>query len=139
MLVVVMPMQTTLTISTSNAQGIDISTCPVCGYDLEEPIQPYDICSSCGTEFGVSDVNSTIAKLREAWLETGPRWWSPVTPSPVGWDPHRQLQRLIGVVRPKESETVSRPFERIWVTHVLATAGSHWVDGVLPLIEINAA
>jgi hypothetical protein len=88
-------MQITSIISNPNAQGTDARICPVCGYDLGEPIQPYDICSSCGTEFDVSDVNATIPELREAWLRTGPTWWSSVTLQPLDWNPHQQLRRAL--------------------------------------------
>ena len=68
--------------------------CPVCGYEMEAPPQDYRTCPSCGTEFGVHDVNATIAELRDAWLQTGPKWWSPVDPQPEHWKPFEQLARI---------------------------------------------
>ena len=74
-------------------------TCPVCGYPgLDSP--PYrdglafwDICPSCGTEFGNNDANRTHEQLREAWIAKGMPWWStsPRDPRPEGWDPAAQL------------------------------------------------
>ena len=69
------------------------NTCPVCGYEMREPPRDYNICSSCGTEFGISDVNSSVADLRDAWLESGPAWWSKTEAQPVGWDPVEQMAR----------------------------------------------
>jgi hypothetical protein len=81
--------------------------CPVCGYEMEAPPRDYRICPSCGTEFGVHDVNSTIADLREAWMKTGPRWWSRTDSVPANWDPISQMEKA-GIVmkRPAASESV---------------------------------
>ena len=58
---------------------------------MEDPPADYNICPSCGTEFGLHDVNTSIDNLRLAWLGTGPRWWSVVDPQPANWDPMLQL------------------------------------------------
>src|ERR1700674_3401585 len=72
--------------------------CPVCGYGMEDQPANYNICPSCGTEFGVHDVNASILSLRQNWLNTGPRWWSTTDPEPPNWAPLKQLARyLIGV------------------------------------------
>jgi hypothetical protein len=68
--------------------------CRVCGYEMEEGPRDYNICPSCGTEFGIHDVNSSIDNLRTGWLATGPRWYSPVIPEPLGWRPIPQLSKL---------------------------------------------
>lgn len=68
--------------------------CPVCGYAMDDPPRDYNICPSCGTEFGVSDVSASISELREAWIRTGPKWWSAADPQPQGWNPFLQLARL---------------------------------------------
>lgn len=86
-------MQITPSISRSNASGIDL-TCPVCGYGMEYPPADYNICPSCGTEFGVNDVNSSIAELRNGWIVRGLAWWSPVDLAPPGWNPSEQLLQL---------------------------------------------
>jgi len=69
--------------------------CPVCGYTMARPIEDYDICPSCGTEFGVSDTNASIEELRSAWLLTGPNWWSESDPRPVSWNPFAQFAMFI--------------------------------------------
>jgi transposase len=80
---------------TENIQNL----CPVCGYQMEEPPTDYNICPSCGTEFGHHDINASIPELREAWIRTGPTWWSKTDPRPSNWDPFQQLARL-GVAGP---------------------------------------
>ena len=72
-------------------------TCPVCGYGMEDPPKDYNICPSCGTEFGLHDVNSSISALRHAWLSSGAMWWSPADAQPTGWDPYAQLENLISI------------------------------------------
>lgn len=69
--------------------------CPVCGYGMEVPPEDFDICPSCGTEFGLHDVNSSIAELRAAWLRGGAHWWSSVDTPPERWDPHLQLDNIV--------------------------------------------
>ena len=68
--------------------------CPVCGFLMDYEPANYNICQSCGTEFGVNDVHSTIQNLREAWLQSGPKWWNPDEPAPDHWNPAEQLARL---------------------------------------------
>lgn len=68
--------------------------CPVCVFEMEEPPRDYNICPSCGTEFGVHDVNASIAQLRAAWIRNGPKWWSETDPQPIGWNPFAQLATL---------------------------------------------
>lgn len=81
--------------------------CPVCGYEMAVPPRNYNICSSCGTEFGVHDANASIADLREAWMKTGPTWWSKTTPRPVDWDPITQMEEAGIVVRRQPSSEPS--------------------------------
>src|SRR5215472_15056459 len=69
--------------------------CPVCGYEMDDPPRDYNICPSCGTEFGLNDANTSIADLRSAWLATGPKWWSPTDPAPNDWNPLEQVQRVM--------------------------------------------
>jgi hypothetical protein len=75
------------------------NVCPVCGYPgLAEP--PYDqhgcasfeICPSCGTEFGYDDATRTPDQLRQQWVQAGARSSSKTTPAPSGWDGAKQLQ-----------------------------------------------
>ena len=70
--------------------------CPVCGYEMEDPPRDYNICPCCGTEFGNHDMNASVQGLRSAWLQTGPKWWSTVSPVPENWKPFEQLAFLLG-------------------------------------------
>jgi hypothetical protein len=65
--------------------------CPVCGYEMDDPPQDYNICPSCGTEFGYHDSGRTYEELRRIWLNSGAPWWSPVDKKPLGWNPYKQL------------------------------------------------
>ena len=78
--------------------------CPVCGYlDLFEPAYvedcggSYEICPSCGFQFGVSDDDRhfTFESWREKWVGSGMRWQSHGRKQPPGWDPHAQLTRFL--------------------------------------------
>lgn len=78
-------------------------TCPACGWPaLREPPRSrsgggsYEICPSCGFEFGVTDDDLQIAPKawREAWVASGCRWNSRHRLPPAGWDPVAQLARL---------------------------------------------
>lgn len=62
---------------------------------MEEGPRGYNICPSCGTEFGLHDVNSTIEDLRTAWLESGAKWHSAVVPEPEKWNQAQQLATLL--------------------------------------------
>lgn len=79
--------------------------CPVCGYPyLEEPPRSpvtgggsYEICPSCGFEFGVTDDDEghSYAEWRHLWIAQGMPWNSArVRSSPDGWDPTAQLREL---------------------------------------------
>jgi len=55
--------------------------CPVCGFDgLNEPAHDnhgcgsFEICPSCGTEFGYDDSKRSHGELRQAWLNSGAKW-----------------------------------------------------------------
>lgn len=67
--------------------------CPVCGYEMDEGPRDFNICPSCGTEFGLHDLNSSIKDLREAWVGNGAHWHSRVLSEPSGWKPFEQLLR----------------------------------------------
>jgi rubredoxin len=77
--------------------------CPVCGYpSLREPPRTssggsYEICRSCGFEFGVSDddLGFTYEQWRRNWMEAGMRWQSAGNSAPDGWDPIAQLAELL--------------------------------------------
>ncbi len=80
-------------------------TCPACGYpELTEPPctesgGSYEICWSCGFEFGVTDddLGYTYDTWRQVWIERGMPWDSQqLHPRPNGWDPAIQLAALLG-------------------------------------------
>lgn len=66
--------------------------CPVCGYDqLDEPPVNFNICDSCGTEFGYDDATFTHAALRQRWIQNGATWWNEMIAPPDGWNPVTQM------------------------------------------------
>ena len=70
--------------------------CPVCGYPSlpNPPIDmSYEICPSCGTEFGYTDFQRSHEKLMLAWLRTGPQWFAAWIPAPPLWNGRIQLLR----------------------------------------------
>lgn len=75
-------------------------TCPVCAYPkLSEPPRSksgggsYEICPSCGFEFGVSDddLGHTYESWRQAWQAGGMKWSSRGQKQPAAWNPAKQL------------------------------------------------
>ena len=79
--------------------------CPVCGWPkLHEPPRSksgggsYEICPSCGFEFGVSDDDAghTYAGWREAWVQRGMPWSGKGQPAPARWNPARQILKAGG-------------------------------------------
>ena len=83
----------------------DKFTCPVCGYPglTEVPRSPegggsYEICYSCGFEFGVTDDDRgfTYEQWRLAWIGRGMPWGGRGSGAPPeGWDPVVQLRALV--------------------------------------------
>jgi len=70
-------------------------TCPVCGYnELEDPPNRFEICPSCGTEFGNDDYFNTHAELRQQWITSGAKWWSDCDSPPPDWSPVTQLLNI---------------------------------------------
>jgi hypothetical protein len=79
-------------------------TCPVCGFSgLEELPRSlttggsYEICPSCGFQFGVSDDDEarSYAEWREKWILNGMPWRSVAQPPPENWNPHDALRALL--------------------------------------------
>jgi hypothetical protein len=68
--------------------------CPICGYYLEYPPEDFNICPSCGVEFGYETASRSSEELRKEWLSTGARWASNVENEPNGWDAMLQLANL---------------------------------------------
>lgn len=81
--------------------------CPVCGYGMEDPPSDFNICPSCGTEFGYHDANVSTNTLRAAWLRNGGKWWSATDPKPDGWDPYAQVSDLLSQPYVWQSLTIS--------------------------------
>jgi predicted RNA-binding Zn-ribbon protein involved in translation (DUF1610 family) len=74
-------------------------TCPVCGWpDLDEPAvdeygsDSFDICPSCGTQFGYQDARRSHGELRAEWIARGMPWHSGADLEPDDWDPVFQLR-----------------------------------------------
>lgn len=72
--------------------------CPVCGYpDLDEPAYDkfgcasFDICSSCGTQFGYDDTGFSHEFLRREWVNKGCPWLGSLKKA-ENWDPLSQLK-----------------------------------------------
>jgi hypothetical protein len=78
--------------------------CLVCGFDglTEPPLTErgsgsYEICPACGFQFGVSDDDRGITydEWRREWVADGMPWRSAgIEPSPEGWNPRAQIERL---------------------------------------------
>jgi hypothetical protein len=71
-------------------------TCPVCGWPaLEENPEHrlYNICPSCGTEFGYDDPKYYELRRKE-WLELGVWWCGDIERKPDNWDMQEQLKNL---------------------------------------------
>jgi hypothetical protein len=78
--------------------------CPVCGYpELYDPPRSsagggsYEICPSCGFEFGVSDddLGYSYEQWRARWIAQGMPWdRAAIQPPPDNWDPQQQLENL---------------------------------------------
>jgi len=86
-------------------------TCPVCGYPslAETPRSrdgggSYEICPSCGFQFGVSDDDEgqTHKQWRLAWKKAGMKWASRGIAPPAAWNPRRQLAGLVVRARAKQ-------------------------------------
>jgi hypothetical protein len=96
-------------------------TCPVCGYpDLDEPpydkygCSSFDICPSCGTEFGLDDKHASLslsemhAVLREQWASRGFPWSGSAATPPPDWAPLKQLSEA-GLQLPSLRENPAKP------------------------------
>jgi hypothetical protein len=59
--------------------------------NLPYPLNNYNICPCCGTEFGNDDAFLTHEELRYFWIASGAQWHSHVLLPPAGWDAVAQL------------------------------------------------
>lgn len=96
-------------------------TCPVCCYPAlrEPPRSPtggasYEICPSCGFQFGVSDDDGGIpyTQWRALWKKRAMRWASAGIPAPPRWDPIAQLARLRSRLTPLGQAKSQSPVKR---------------------------
>lgn len=51
----------------------------------------FNICPSCGAEFGYSDAGRTFDDLRAEWIDMGMPWHSKYEKPPRNWNPQLQL------------------------------------------------
>lgn len=95
-------------------------TCPACGFPgLEEAPRSartgggsYEICPSCGFEFGVTDDDEghTYGSWRARWVERGMPWAAAAWEGPpAGWDPRAQLHALDGATSAASHLGEARP------------------------------
>lgn len=92
-------------------------TCLICGYPkLKEPPRApsgggsYEICPSCGFQFGVDDDDKgiTIEAARKRWIEGGMKWCSRGDPAPKEWKPEDQLAILLSSFKSKAPRKTSK-------------------------------
>ncbi len=99
-------------------------SCTVCGYPgLSEPPRSasgggsYEICPSCGFQFGVDDDDRGItpALHRQRWVQDGMKWASRGIPKPADWNPGSARRSVANHLTspmhspdPKESESTTR-------------------------------
>lgn len=85
--------------------------CPVCGYPDLEAIPhdeyggaSYEICPSCGFQFGYTDDDQgiTYQLWRERWIASGMVWNSIGISPPPEWDPEGQLRGMSEAARERE-------------------------------------
>jgi hypothetical protein len=78
-------------------------TCPICGYPgLRELPRgettggSYEICPSCGFQFGVSDDDRGISdeQWRQGWIDAGMPWRSVGREQPPNWNPLEQIGKV---------------------------------------------
>jgi hypothetical protein len=93
-------------------------TCPVCGYPaLDDPPRSaasggsYEICPSCGFEFGVTDDDRGFSyeAWRARWVSLGMPWDSVgIEAPPNEWNPAQQLRRLLSDTDGDQKTATSR-------------------------------
>jgi hypothetical protein len=112
-------------------------TCPVCGYPwLTEPPHTvsgggsYEICRSCGIEFGYRDTDISFREWRHDWVDSGMPW-SASSPQPPGWDPAARLGFLL--TSPTAIDVPALPPDEC---DALARALEAFAPAALPLLEV---
>lgn len=63
---------------------------------LDRPMPSYEICPSCGFEFGFDDLSEgeTYESYRCKWIANGCRWWSQSRLQAADWDLRAQLRNV---------------------------------------------
>lgn len=80
---------------------VDPRACRVCGFLYDSPpwgddgLTPsFEICPSCGVEFGYEDATpAAVRKYRAAWVAGGMKWHDRKGPA-AGWDPAAQMANI---------------------------------------------
>jgi hypothetical protein len=86
--------------------------CPVCGFLLHYPADDFNICPSCGVEFGYETAGRSYDQLRQEWVNSGALWASRVIPEPPSWNPYVQMNAAgLFYLPPFTVENVARPDE----------------------------
>jgi transcription elongation factor Elf1 len=84
-------------------------TCPACGFpDLSEAPRTvggggsYEICPSCGFEFGWTDElkGFDYEMWRALWVSNGMQWSTSPSRKPDGWNPSHQIEELLASAAP---------------------------------------
>jgi hypothetical protein len=89
--------------------------CPVCGYNqLDEPPTRFEVCPSCGTEFGNDDYFNTHDELRAKWIANGMSWWDAPEYRPPDWNPKEQLNNLVRPEVKASLEASMRDNVEVW-------------------------
>ena len=58
---------------------------------MPDPPEDFNICPSCGTEFGYTDAGVAFEQVRAKWLSCGAPWFSTYIQPPAQWNPIQQL------------------------------------------------
>jgi hypothetical protein len=98
--------------------------CPVCGYgQMSGPPENYNICPSCGTEFGYDDLSKSHRQLRNKWLASGAKWFSFATPPPdFYWNGFLQVTEAglpYDAAMPRSFQEISIPVAGVDIPEIL--------------------
>ena len=85
--------------------------CPVCGFPfMEDPYiddlkcLSFEICPSCGVQFGHDDLVKTHPQLRDIWLNGGMKWSSSMK-EPAIWNEIKETLKEWKVEKLSEKDT----------------------------------
>lgn len=94
--------------------------CPICGFaSLEQAAyslegdESFEMCPSCGCEFGYDDSGKTHRELRKAWIERAVPW-SSSSPAPENWDAERQLKNLASLAMEQAWILIESLLQNAW-------------------------